>query len=81
MILVLPAIQLMILPLAADYEVKNINIAIVDNDRSSYSQKLVSTVTASGYFKLVAYNDSFEQAFQFVEADKADLISGDSQQV
>ncbi len=38
MILVVPAIQLMILPLAADYEVKNINISIVDNDHSSYSQ-------------------------------------------
>src|SRR5688572_8250891 len=74
MIMVLPAVQLMILPLAADYEVKNINIAVVDQDRSSYSQKLVSTVTASGYFKLVAYNDSFKQAFLFVEADKADLI-------
>ena len=74
MIMVMPAIQLMILPLAADYEVKNINIAIVDQDRSSYSQKLVSTVTASGYFKLVAYKDSFKQAFQFVEADEADLV-------
>jgi ABC-2 type transport system permease protein len=74
LIMVMPAIQLMILPLAADYEVKNINIAIVDHDRSSYSQKLVSTVTASGYFKLVAYNDSFKQAFEFVEADKADLV-------
>src|SRR5687767_15756513 len=74
MIVVMPAIQLMILPLAADYEVKNINIAIVDNDRSSYSQKPVTTVTASGYFKLTGYNDSFKQAFEFIEADKADLV-------
>ena len=74
MIVVMPAIQLMILPLAADYEVKNINIAIVDNDRSPYSQKLVSTITASGYFRLTEYNDSFNQAFRFIEEDEADLI-------
>lgn len=74
MILVMPAIQLMILPLAADYEVKNINIAIIDNDHSSYSRKLISTITASGYFKLTGYNDSFDKAFQLVEKDEADLI-------
>src|SRR3989337_2151399 len=34
MILVMPAIQLMILPLAADYEVKNINISIVEHDQA-----------------------------------------------
>src|SRR5688500_3048680 len=74
MIVVMPAIQLMILPLAADYEVKNINIAIVDNDRSPYSQKLVSTITASGYFRLTEYEASFNQAFRFIEEDEADLI-------
>ena len=74
MIMVMPAIQLMILPLAADYEVKNINIAIVDHDRSPYSQKLISTITASGYFRLTGYSNSFEQAFQLIEKDEADLI-------
>ena len=74
MIVVMPAIQLMILPLAADYEIKNINIAIVDHDRSSYSQKLISTVTASGYFRLTGYSNSFNEAFRLVETDEADLI-------
>ena len=34
MILVMPVVQLLILPLAANYEVKNINLAVVDNDHS-----------------------------------------------
>ncbi len=42
LILAAPIIQLLILPLAADYEVKNINISIVDHDHSTYSQKLIS---------------------------------------
>jgi hypothetical protein len=41
--------------LAADYEIKQISISVVDQDHSSYSQKLVHKLTASGYFQLVEY--------------------------
>ncbi|MBL0310929.1 MAG: ABC transporter permease [Bacteroidetes bacterium] len=74
MIFVMPIIQLLILPLAANYEIKNISIAVVDHDHSSYSQKLISKITASGYFKLAGYNASYNQALKQVEQDKADLI-------
>jgi ABC-2 type transport system permease protein len=74
MILVVPVVQLMILPLAANYEVKNINIAIVDHDHSPASQKLVSKITASGYFRLTGYNASFNDAFKLIEGDKTDLV-------
>ncbi|HTE29682.1 MAG TPA: ABC transporter permease, partial [Chryseolinea sp.] len=73
-ILVVPAVQLMILPLAADYEVKNINITIVDLDHSPYSQKLISTITSSGYFRLTGYNRSYKDGYKLIENDKADLI-------
>jgi len=74
MVMVMPVMQLLILPLAANYEVKNVNIAIIDNDHSSYSQKLISKITASGYFKLTGYDFSFKEAFKLIESDKADLI-------
>ena len=74
MIIVMPILQLLILPLAANYEVKNINLSVVDQDHSSYSQKLISKITASGYFKLQGYNASFKDAFYLIESDKADLI-------
>ncbi|MEO8569815.1 MAG: ABC transporter permease [Ginsengibacter sp.] len=73
-IVVMPVLQLLILPLAADYEVKNINISIVDHDHSSYSQKLISKISASQYFNLAGYNTDFKEAFQLIEKDKADLI-------
>ncbi|MCD0471860.1 ABC transporter permease [Flavobacterium sp. JAS] len=73
-IMVMPVIQLIILPLAANYEIKNINLAVVDNDRSDYSRDLINKVVASGYFKLRSYNDSYKQAFTQVEEDRADLI-------
>lgn len=69
-----PVIQFLILPLAANFEIKNINLAIVDNDRSETSQKLVSQITGSGYFKLVHYGSSFKNVYELVETDKADLI-------
>lgn len=74
LILVMPCMQLLILPLAADYEVKNINLAIVDHDHSGYSTNLVHKITASGYFKLQAYTSSFKEAFILVEKDRADVV-------
>ncbi len=74
LIFALPIIQLLILPLAADYEIKNINISIVDHDHSSYSQKLTSEITASGYFILADYGSSYKNAIIQVENDKSDLI-------
>jgi ABC-2 type transport system permease protein len=74
LIFIMPVIQLIVMPLAADYEVRNINLAVVDNDKSPYSQKLISKVIASGYFRLQGYNDSFNEAFTLIESDEADLI-------
>lgn len=74
MIVVMPTIQLIIMPLAADYEVKKINLAVIDNDRSPYSQQLISKITSSGYFRLTGYNSSFTESFKLIESDKADLI-------
>lgn len=74
MIFIMPVIQLMILPWAADYEVKNIKLAVVDNNHSDYSRQLVSKITSSGYFQLQHYSSSYQQAMQEIEADKADLI-------
>jgi ABC-2 type transport system permease protein len=74
LVMVMPVMQLLVLPLAANYEVRNINVAVIDNDHSSYSQKLISKITASGYFKLTGYDFSFKEAFKLIETDKADLI-------
>jgi ABC-2 type transport system permease protein len=74
LIIAVPMIQLIIIPLAADFEIKNINIAIVDHDHSTYSQKLENSILASGYFKLATYTNSYASAFSLMQKDKADLI-------
>ena len=73
-IFVMPMIQLLVLPWAADYEVKNIRLAVVDHDHSDYSRQLVSKITSSGYFILEDYTSSYKVAVSGIEKDKADLI-------
>jgi ABC-2 type transport system permease protein len=73
-IFIMPSIQLLILPWAADYEVKNIHLSVVDHDHSQYSRQLVNKVTASGYFRLQDYSGSYSNAMQHIEDDEADLV-------
>lgn len=74
LIFMMPAVQLLIMPLAADYEVKNVKICVVDLDHTTYSQRLVNKITSTNYFQLVDYTDSYDEALKYVEKDEADLI-------
>ena len=73
-IFMMPIMQLIIIPMAADYEVKNVNIAIADHDHSGYSQQLTQKISASKYFKLIDYSSSYQDAFKHIESDKADIV-------
>lgn len=74
MILAMPIIQLILIPLAADYEVKNISISVVDNDVSSYSRRLTEKIKASGLFILNDYGQNYNYALKMVGKSKSDLI-------
>jgi ABC-2 type transport system permease protein len=73
-IIAMPIVQLLILPLAADFEIKGINISVVDHDHSSYSRQLIDKIISSGYFKLNDYGNSFKRSFEEFQKDKSDLI-------
>lgn len=51
-IFIIPIMQLIILPFAANFEMRNINLSIVDNDHSVTSMQLVDKVLSSGYFHM-----------------------------
>jgi ABC-2 type transport system permease protein len=74
MMFIMPVIQLVILPLAADYEVKNVRITILDHDKSSYTSQLVNKITSTNYFTLVSYAPDMDAAMKDIEYDKADMI-------
>lgn len=73
-IIVLPLIQLIVLPFAANFEMRNINIGFVDSDKSTYSRRLEDKITASGYFRQTDYADSYNTALRSIELDRADVI-------
>lgn len=74
MIFMAPTVQLLLLPLAADYEVKNVNIAVVDHDHSAWSRRLIEEFAASHHFQLIGYEGSYRDALRLVERNEADLI-------
>ncbi|MFO7998521.1 MAG: ABC transporter permease [Bacteroidales bacterium] len=74
MIFVFPLVVLLLIPLAANFEIKNIRLCVVDNDNSPFSRSLVRKVSASGYFILSERTDSYSEALQFIELDLADII-------
>lgn len=69
-----PVLQFVILPLAANYEFKNINIGIVDHDHTTFTLRLISKVTGTGYFRSVYQGTDPKAAYHLMEADKLDLI-------
>ncbi|MFT5885074.1 MAG: ABC-2 type transport system permease protein [Arcticibacterium sp.] len=74
LILLMPILQLILIPLAADYEIKFINISVVDNDHSSYSRRLTEKLTASGYFQLATYGNSYNGALESIGEGDTDII-------
>jgi ABC-2 type transport system permease protein len=74
MMIMMPVIQLILIPFAANYEIKHVSLSLVDLDHSTYSRRLVEKMTSSGYFQLVENARSFEEAKLSIEHGNSDLI-------
>lgn len=74
MIIMMPIMMMLLFPFAANQEIKNIKLSIVDNDHSTYSQRLTAKITSSGYFHLTNVSQSNSQAMRSVELSDADII-------
>ena len=74
MIVMFPIMLLLVFPRAANFEITNINLSVVDNDHSSFSQRLIQKISSSGYFQLTDVSPNYKQALHSVETNKADVI-------
>ncbi|NDW18257.1 ABC transporter permease [Dysgonomonas sp. 216] len=74
MIIAMPVMVILILPWAANQEIKNLKISIVDNDHSTYSARLIEKVVSSGYFHIYDVADTYGKAMESIESGNADLI-------
>ena len=74
LIFIFPCMIMILMPWAANLEIKNINLNIVDNDHSVVSRRLVDKIGASTYFRLTALPDTYDEALLGVEKGTADVI-------
>lgn len=74
MMLLMPLIQLLILPFAADMDVRNLRIAIIDDDHTPYAQQLIQKITATKLFKLASISTSYPEAYNELAAKGTDII-------
>jgi ABC-2 type transport system permease protein len=70
----LPVVELIVMVYAANNDMKNISLGIVDRDHTTTSQKIINKLQASNYFLMNDYNTSSKVAFRNLERGKTDII-------
>ncbi|MDR0415177.1 MAG: ABC transporter permease [Prevotellaceae bacterium] len=72
LIFALPTLQLLVLPLAATFEMKEIRLHVVDMDHSSVSRALVATFAHSPFYSVAGASHSHREAEEALMVGKAD---------
>jgi ABC-2 type transport system permease protein len=71
----MPIIFLLILPFSANFEVKNIRLAVINNDHSIYSKRFIEKIGASKYFQIVANENRYQKAIKSqIQIGKPDAL-------
>ena len=73
-IFMVPILQLLVLANAATFEMKNINLSVVDFDNSLRSREVIGRFDASPFYSIIPTEQSVEKAVELVHANKADLV-------
>lgn len=60
-IFAMPVIQLIILAYAATFEIKNVDLGVLDMDKSHNSRELINKFQGSPFFHLVSYQESLDE--------------------
>jgi len=74
LIVMMPLVAMIIFPYAANFDVKNINLSVVDHDKSSFSQSLIQKIQSSGYFRISDVSGNYNEAMKSIEGDESDVI-------
>ncbi|HIZ86822.1 MAG TPA: ABC transporter permease [Candidatus Coprenecus pullistercoris] len=74
LIIVLPALVMLVFPWATTMEIKHLNVAVVDNDRSDLSRRLTDKIASTEYFDITGVFMRSDEAMEQVEFGDADII-------
>ena len=73
-IFIVPVMQLLVLSYTATFEIKNVNLIALDNDRTPTSRELVNKFSGSSFYHFNGYAENFEEAKQMIRSGKTDQI-------
>ena len=73
-LLIAPMAEFLLFPYTADYEIKTLQIAFIDNDRSTTTREMTQQFLASGYFKSHGIVESRSTAEHMMQKDEIDII-------
>jgi ABC-2 type transport system permease protein len=73
-IVMMPLAMMFVFTWAANQEIRNMKLAVVDNNHTVVSQRMVNKITSSGYFTLTSTPPSWPLALEEMEAGRADII-------
>jgi drug efflux transport system permease protein len=73
-IFIIPVVQLLILSYTATFEIKNVDLIVLDNDRTQTSRDLVNKFSGSPFYNFSGYAEDFESAQQLIKKGKADQL-------
>jgi ABC-2 type transport system permease protein len=71
LILVIPIMQLFLLGYASTNDVRNVSLAVLDQDRGAQARQLMEAYRAADYFKVAYEVDSEDELRQLIEFGKA----------
>ncbi len=74
LVLIFPIITMVVMPWVATLDIKDINIAIVDNDNTVYSQRLTDKIGSTEYFVVKQNALTYADAIEMMKYGDVDLI-------
>lgn len=70
----MPLMVMLILPLVANLDVRNVGVSVVDNDHSQLSRRIISDIDASEYLTVESVVGTHDETMASIENGKADVI-------
>ena len=74
MIIVMPIMTIVLFPFVTNQDVQDVKLAVVDQDHSPLSGRLVQKVSDSGYFRLADVSPAYGKAMRSIETGDADIL-------
>lgn len=73
-ILVMPVMVMLVLPLVAVMDLKNVNVAVVDNDRTTLSRRIIADIDATRELAVTDVCGNHDSAMRLVERGRVDVV-------